>query len=140
MTRALTTAILIMGVSVLSFAQSPGSEHTLRFEFTPVKNTPLHCENPLRIKPSKNDFELVDYSFMSSEAGERYALVTLKNTATGIRIFNEQHVVVIYGNCSYKKPHPIEEKFTNQETKTLMIKLGVSRFPALALSIKPLPN
>ena len=130
-----TGAFLFLLSAPLLWAAEP--EHTLRLEHAPFKNTSLHCENKARIKPAKNDFELVDYSFMSSEAGERFALVTLKNPSAGVRILNHEHIVVTFGDCSFTHPQPLEEKFSGGEVRSLTMNLGFKRFPALQLNLQP---
>lgn len=123
------------GMSNSSYAKKPSK--ALTFEPTPYQNSELHCENDRDIQPETNDFELVHSSIMSSEEGERYAFITLKNTSSGQRLFNQNHLMAILGDCSRKTPFAAEKKFSGGETLSLQVKFGFSRFPILKLITQP---
>lgn len=109
------------------------TDKTLTFEPTPFKNSELFCENDNDIFPAKNEFELINYSIMSSEEGERFGFITLRNTSSGQRIFTQDQLLAILGDCSRKPPQPIEKKFAGNETISLQVNFGLSRFPILKL-------
>lgn len=109
------------------------TDKTLTFEPTPYQNTKLHCENDNDIFPANNDFDLLNYSIMSSEEGERFAFITLHNTSSGQRIFTQDQLIAILGDCSRKQPLAIEKKFAGDEIISLQVNLGLSRFPVLKL-------
>lgn len=117
----------------LLLAEDADVDKVLRFEQTPFKGQTLHCENEGRIEPKESDFTLLDYSIMSSNEGERFALVTLKNESSGHRIFNRKHVVAVFGDCSRAYPVSAMGKLAGGETLTLRVYIGSSRFPILQL-------
>lgn len=108
-------------------------DKTLRFEVTPYKNSQVYCDNNKRIKPTKNDFELLDYTAMSSDQGDRIVLVTLKNVSNGQRLFNQSHIIAVLGDCSRTAPANIEKKFSGSEILTIRLNFGLNRYPILKL-------
>ncbi|BCD95932.1 hypothetical protein [Marinagarivorans cellulosilyticus] len=128
---ALTLSLSLAMLSQTAFSSEV--VNTLSFEVTPHKNSQLHCQNDDNIKPEKSDFELVDYTAMSSEIGERVILVTLKNRSTGQRIFNHKQVIAILGDCTRKHPQAIEQKFAGGEIITTQLHFGYSKYPLLKL-------
>lgn len=125
--------VSLCSVSGMAWAESLNPHATLRFENSPFKDSPLYCEERHDIVPAKNEFELLNYVLMSSDYGERYALVTLRNRSGGQRIFTQDHVVAILGDCQRLRPLPVEKRFASTETLTLRLNFGISKFPILKL-------
>ena len=109
------------------------SDTSLKFENLPFKNAEINCDNDDRLDPKSNDFELHDYAVMSSELGERFALLMIKNTSSGQRILNQEHIVAIFGNCERKLPNTFEQKFSSGESLTVTVNFGLNRFPIVKL-------
>lgn len=127
------SSLFFLFASTSSVVYANEQSRALTFEPTPYQNSELFCENDNDILPEKNDFELVHYSIMSSEEGERYAFITLHNTSSGQRLFNQNQLLAVLGDCSRKHPFDIEKKFVGDETISLQVKFGFSRFPILKL-------
>ena len=125
--------VSLCSVSGVARGESLNPHATLRFENSPFKDSPLYCEERHDIVPAKNEFELLNYVLMSSDYGERYALVTLRNQSGGQRIFTQDHVVAILGDCQRIRPLPVEKRFASTETLTLRLNFGISKFPILKL-------
>jgi len=106
---------------------------TLRFESSPFKDKPVFCEDDEAVYPDKSDFSILEYVLMSSDSGERFALITLVNKSAGQRIFTQDHVVAILGNCKTVRPMPIEKRFASAETLTLRVAFGIHKFPILKI-------
>lgn len=124
--------VWLLGVSLVQ-AEGLNPETTLRFEVSPFKDRPLFCEREDALVPDKHSFQLVDYVLMSSDRGERFALVTLKNQSTGQRILSQNHLVAVMGNCQARRPLPIEKRFAGAETLTIRLNFGLSKFPILKI-------
>ena len=131
--RYLNLAFAVL-VSVDSYASDVDvADTTLKFENSPFKNVELRCSHKEDIRPTKSDFELVDYAVMSSEIGDRFALLTVSNKSSGQRIFNQSHIVAVLGDCSRKHPYSFERKFLGNEDITLTVQFGLSRFPLVKI-------
>ena len=124
-----TAYILLIPVSSVAVE----TDKTLSFEVTPYKHTKIYCENDDNIKPSKNDFELLDYTALSSEQGDRFVLVTIKNTSSGQRLFNQSSVVAILSDCTRIRPLNIELTFSGNEVLTKQLNFGINKYPILKL-------
>lgn len=68
---------------------------------------------------------------MSSLIGERWASVTLRNTASGNRKFDSSKLMALLANGERVHPHSYRYMFDGNQTLTLSINFGVSKFPLL---------
>lgn len=128
------TSCCLLGILINAFsgyAVALDKDLTLRFENIPYKNAEVYCENDQKIKPTANDFELIDYTAMSSDQGNRYVLATIRNKSSGQRLFNQNHIIAILGDCSRIKPLSVEQKYEGKQTITTQLNFGVSRYPIL---------
>lgn len=128
--RGLLCAVLMMG-GVLSEASDKAVDNAISFDAMPYRNAKIHCDVPRDVHVLKSDFELVDYFTMSSRKGERFALVTIKNTSTGWRVLQHQHLVAVFADCSFVFPEKIDQRFDGSETLSVKLNLGVHRFPLI---------
>ncbi|BCS98652.1 hypothetical protein DSLASN_42840 [Desulfoluna limicola] len=88
-------------------------------------------ENEGDIEPERSDFEVVNYVLMSSEEGARWAVVTLKNTSTGSRIFQQNQLMALFANGERYSPLKHSRTLKSMETVTFSVSFGKSRFPIL---------
>ena len=106
------------------------SKEVLQIENAAFKDKPVFCEEDI-LDIKRNDFKLIDYELMSSESGERYALVSIKNTSSGRRILREENLVAIFSNCTSLYPQKIEQTLAGNETLTKKIYFGKNKFPII---------
>ena len=98
----------------------------------PLKQAPqFDRDNALSV--SDNDFEMLDYQLMSSEQGERWAVVTLRNTASGQRLLSEKMLLAEFANGERRYPLVMEGKVAGGAVLTRTVTFGYSRFPVLRL-------
>jgi hypothetical protein len=90
-----------------------------------------------RLKPKKNDFELLHFAPMSNQIGERWVLITVRNKATGHRILKSEHIVATFVNGKQAYPVVIEKSIDGGEDFSETIFFGVSKFPIVMLEIQP---
>jgi hypothetical protein len=90
-----------------------------------------------RLKPKKNDFELLHFAPMSNKIGERWILITVRNKATGRRILKSEHIVATFVNGKQAYPVVIEKSVDGGEDFSDTIFFGVSKFPIVMLEIQP---
>jgi len=92
--------------------------------------------NDDEVFPQESDFEIINYLLMSSESGERQALVTLKNTSVGNRIFKNSQILALFADGRRRMPLTNTHDFEGREIVSLILSFGVSRFPILEIYTK----
>ena len=117
----------------LGFATPLHAENSavLRFD-TPLaitNNADFDRDNPL--EPDGSSFILLDASSLSSDSGERWALVSLQNDAGGQRILRDDYLVAEFANGDRRHPSNLEGSFAAGERQRKMAFFGYHRFPIL---------
>ncbi|WP_290518142.1 hypothetical protein [Alcanivorax sp.] len=103
----------------------------LRFD-TPLAitdNANFDRDNPL--EPDSSSFVLLDASSLSSDSGERWALVALRNDAGGQRILRDDYLVAEFANGDRRHASNLEGSFAAAEQQRKMVFFGYHRFPIL---------
>jgi len=91
-----------------------------------------------RLKPRPNDFELIEFAPMSSKHGERWAMVTLRNTAKGRRFFKREYLVATFANKHQAYPGAsLNDEIDGEETRTITVSFGTYKFPIILLETQP---
>lgn len=91
----------------------------------------LSFPNERNIQPRPSDFKVVNYVPMSSESGERWAIVTLKNTSSGSRIFESSYLIGLFADGERREPHPYKQTLQGNETVSVTLAFGRHKFPLL---------
>ena len=81
--------------------------------------------------PDRSDVEILNQTLMSNEAGERWATVTLKNSASGKRIFTEKNIYAMYADGSKGKPYQARVTLEGDEIGSYLFFFGKHKFPIL---------
>ncbi|WP_240225024.1 hypothetical protein [Rheinheimera hassiensis] len=123
-------AALLASVSSAAIADV---DSVLHFTPTPFKDTELNCERDKHITPKRSALILENYALMAANNGERVALVTLRNGASGQRIYNQEHIVAVLGDCSRVLPNAFELRLDAREQRSLQIYFGKQQQPVLQL-------
>ncbi len=89
--------------------------------------------NDDNIQPDKSDFQVINYVLLSNEEGDRWVTVTLKNTATGNRIFGHEDIMALFADGRRESPSKQSLRFEGKESQTFAIHFGKSQFPILEL-------
>jgi hypothetical protein len=90
-----------------------------------------------RLKPRANDFELIHYAPMSNKNGERWVLITVKNTSAGRRFLKSEHIVATFVNEEQINPIDLNESVDSGKVFSKTIFFGVNKFPIVMLEIQP---
>lgn len=93
----------------------------------------LAFPNERNIEPELSDFQVNNFILMSNEEGERFAVVTIKNVSSGSRTLNHNHLMAQVSNGSRINPLPFKQPFKGDETISLTIGFGESKFPLLTV-------
>jgi len=88
------------------------------------------------LEPLANDFKIEGYSYLSSEGGERWALITLVNTSTGQRLLKNENLVVTFADGTQVYAKNIEGRFDGGERVSKSVFFGYSRFPIVSIELE----
>jgi len=105
----------------------------LRFD-TPVQidgDARFDRDSPLQ--PSASSFRIREANTLSSDSGERWALVTLENSDGGKRILQNNYLVAEFANGERRHPTGLEGSFAPGEQQRKMVFFGYHRFPILRI-------
>jgi hypothetical protein len=94
----------------------------------------LAFPNDKNIRPKASDFELINYVVMSNALGERWAVITLNNTATGSRILEHEHLMALFADGKRKSPPAFKVSFEGQEIQSITVSFGENKFPILSIN------
>lgn len=102
----------------------------------------LAFPNDQHLNPKSSDFKLINYITMSTGRGERWAVLTIKNTSTGTRIFESRNVLALFADGERKSPkdYKFTLNFKPEETQTFTLSFGQNKFPILSINTYPLLN
>jgi len=135
-----------------NFSRSPAyllmaalASHLLGHETPQEPNDALHFDRPIAkelpiefqveedLYPTRGEFKIVDFAFLSSESGDRWAMVILQNQARDSRTFTEDHLIGFFADGRHRKPLRLRESVEGSKTETIMIPFGVSDTPLVKL-------
>lgn len=97
----------------------------------------LAFPNESNIQPKQGDFEVNGFTLMSNSNGERWAVVTLKNLASGNRNLTNKHLLGLVANGERIAPIEFVQSFKADETLSLTVSFGESKFPLLSVYTRP---
>lgn len=89
--------------------------------------------NDENIFPEESDFQVVNFLLLSSDSGERQALVTLENLSISNRIFRDEHIMCLFADGERRTPLEFKRSFKGREVVSVALSFGVSRFPLLGV-------
>jgi hypothetical protein len=126
--------IIISVFFLISFSGYADETEVLTVDRVVPNNLQLAFPNDMGEKPQVSDFQLVNYVAMSSEVGERWAVVTVRNSSSGGRSFENQHLMAVFADGVRKSPSEFKINFKGNETQTLTVSFGENKFPILSIS------
>ena len=113
-------------------------DRLLLFDDTPrFQNLSFDIDESDRLKPKANDFELLHFAPMSNKIGERWILITVKNTSIGRRLFKSEHIVGTFANGEQTNPKGLNESVNAGQIFSKAIFFGINKFPIVILEIQP---
>ena len=136
---AAVSATLLLALCVASFnaLAQYRNPYSLYYEQPRGQAEQFHFEDEqhLRIKPEPNDFRIEDYTLMSNELGERWALVTFRNTSTSNRLLKNEHLVATLADGRRVRALNLDERLDGGQLYTQAVFFGVWKFPILFLEM-----
>lgn len=112
---------------------SAQADEVLNVDRALASNIHLSFPNEKDIAPKDSDFAILNYVLMSNEVGERYAVITLVNTSSGTRSLEQDHLIALFADGSRKAPTAEKLNFKGNETQSITVSFGTSKFPILAV-------
>ncbi|MFL0804131.1 MAG: hypothetical protein K6L81_10440 [Agarilytica sp.] len=134
--KRLILAGLLITFSTLTFADSyEAGDKTLFFDqpSSAIQHQEFNDLNPL--EPDKNDFQIIETSRLSNNLGERWALITVKNNASGQRILKNAHVIATYADGSRSTAKNLKATLTGGELLTQTVFFGTHKFPIIKVTV-----
>ena len=130
---AFTLTVLLILLSASSSAEDSKIPTGLTIERGIANPKQFNFSNDKNFQPDKSDFEIINYVLLSNKEGERWVTVTLKNTASGNRIFDGEQVMALFANGKRYTPAKKSVRFEGKETQTFAINFGKNHFPILEI-------
>ena len=112
------------------------------------KNTILHFDQPQiplsslkfkydhELKPSPNDFRIIEVSYLSNKMGERWAIVTFENTSSGRRSLKNESIVATFANGTQSNARNLNESLKGHERLSKSVYFGIHRFPIVSVNVE----
>ena len=121
--------ITIFGIFLLT--TSAQASEPLSVDRAVTHSLELSFPNESNIKPEISDFDVLNYILMSNEDGERWVVVTIRNKENGTRTLNQKHLLGLLANGERVHPHEFKQAYLGNETISLTLNFGESKFPVL---------
>lgn len=93
----------------------------------------LSFPNDNNITPKKSDFSILNYVLMSNEEGERWAVITLTNLASGKRELNQEQLLALFADGSRLTPSEFKLGFNGDQTQSVTVSFAEHKFPILSV-------
>jgi hypothetical protein len=117
----------------ITFGSAMAAETVLMIDQMPDKSVQLAFPNETNIQPKPGDFTVINYVPMSSEDGDRWAIVTLKNASSGSRIFESQYLMGLFADGERRAPLEYKQTLNGSETVSVTLAFGRHKFPLLSV-------
>jgi hypothetical protein len=98
-----------------------------------TKNIHLSFPNDSNTKPKESDFTIINYVLMSNDTGERWGVITLTNSSSGARSFEQDHLMALFADGSRGAPQEYKLNFKAGETQSITVSFGEYKFPILSI-------
>ncbi len=84
----------------------------------------------------KTGLVLLNYSTMSNAAGERWALIQVRNMSGGSLILTGQNVTAIFANGDKKPASAFKQQIGGDQVLSKSVSFGVHRFPIVRVEVR----
>lgn len=129
--KALNYGLAVLTAALGALAHA--SDEVLMIDRSVDRSVKLAFPNDANVRARRSEFELINYVLMSSESGERWAIVTLRNMSTGNRFFESEQLLALGADGSRYFPEPQKVSFAGGEVQSVTVQFGKRKFPVLDL-------
>jgi hypothetical protein len=130
MFRIITGSLVILLVGLYD---SNASEQALSIETRVPSSVELAFPNESGLAPELSEFQVLSFVPMSNEAGERWAVLTIKNLASGRRTLSQKHLMALTADGNRINPNEVVQSFLADETLSIVVNFGERKFPLLSV-------
>ncbi|WP_462156695.1 hypothetical protein [Pseudoalteromonas sp. GB56] len=121
----------ILWLALLSASSVWANNDVIMVDRVVVDSVKLAFPNDEKIQPDLSEFVVDSVVLMSNEEGERWAVVTVSNQANGLRTMTQKHLNAVVANGQRISPIEFSQVFKANETLSLTVYFGHSKFPLL---------
>lgn len=105
----------------------------LFFDKPVAKEMAIQFEIEEDLYPTRGTFEILDFAFLSNEAGERWALAVVYNNVREPRTFTENQLIGFFASGAHRSPLKLSTRIEGGKSETIMIPFGKSLMPLVKL-------
>lgn len=133
-------AILLTAPVAMVFAGPPINKNSiLHFENQNKAIKHLDFKDEDDLQPVNSSFSLLEYSLMSNEKGERWALITVKNNSGKKQPISDDNFVAVFADGKRTHANNFYELVEPGARLTASIFFGRSNFPIILVTMDSLP-
>jgi len=129
-------SLMFISHHVLMASEIATEDLILHFDDVQRTIKELHFKDDTKIKPEKGVFEIIEKYLMSNGLGERWAVVTIKNTSAGKRLLKNENIVATHADGSQSNAQNIDETLDGNDILTKAVLFRVHRFPILTIEVR----
>jgi len=122
----------ILAVASRGHEESEPSE-ALFFDKPVAKEMAIRFEIEEDLYPTRSSFEILDFAFLSNEAGERWTLAIVYNNVREPRTFTENQLIGFFASGEHRGPLKLATRIEGGKSETIMIPFGKSKMPLVKL-------
>lgn len=111
-------------------------DRVLHFDQPKAPLTSLSFKHDDELKPTANDFRIVEVSYLSNDIGERWAIVTFENTSPGPRFLKNEAIVATFADGDQTNAFNLNETLKGNERLTKAIYFGIHHFPIVSVKVE----
>jgi len=97
--------------------------------------TSLSFKHTDELKPTPNDFHILEVSYLSNTIGERWAIVTIENKSNGQRLLKNDAFVATFADGFQSNSYNLNEALRGNERLTKAIYFGIHQFPIVSVTM-----
>jgi len=128
--------LLMMNHYMVKADNIPIDEHILHFDDVQKDFQELYFPDEDKIKPATSVFQIVEKYYMSNGLGERWAVMTIKNTTAGKRLLKNDNVIATYANGDQSYAQNLDETLGGNAIVTKAVLFGIHKFPILHIETR----
>ena len=114
----------------------PIDDQILHFDDVEGNFQNLNFKDEKKIKPGPGIFEIIETHFMSNGLGERWAVVTIRNTSAGKRLLKNENIMVTFADGSQSFAQNLDDTLDGNDTLTKAVLFGIHKFPILNIEAR----
>lgn len=113
---------------------SENEDNNLHFDSFTQSRAPLYFSKDDALAPRESDFKLLGVSFLSNEKGDRWALISLENTARGQRILQNKMLLATFADGSQAYASGLNKTLQGSERFSKSVFFGNNQFPIVNIT------